>query len=559
VHEPAPQREGIDAVVVGGGLAGLTTTIQLLDRGASVVLLEKERFFGGNSAWASSGINGIDLEAPSPGDSIEAYQHDMAKASGFKASTLIDVFVKNSGQALHWLRTRCNLSLTEVGQLGGHSFPRTYRPQEGLAGATIMIALSRIIQKGDWGSRLSIIKQAVATRILSTDGIVTGLEYTKDGVLHTVSAPNVVLATGGYAHDLTNTSLIQQFNPSLVGYATTNGRWATGDGHKIAMALGADHVDMANVQVHPTGFVDPASPNDPIKPLCAEILRGVGGILLNKEGNRFCNELGTRDYVVQMMNRQSQNQSFTLLLNSKAAQNANIHVPMYLRKELLRNISTMDQLAATLHVPALTLQQTFTQYNQAAEATRDDWGKSVFNNLPIDQSPYYIGTVTPVLHYCMGGLKIDSSGAVLHVNGSTFKGLYAAGEIIGGLHGNTRLGGNALTECVVFGRIVADSIPLHTIEPAPSQPKPIHTDTDQSKPTQLRLITKAELQRHNDKQDCWIAIDGFVYDFTDFLEDHPGGPEFLLKVAGADGSRAFFNVHTLPLLDDFEAIGQLVD
>lgn len=115
----------------------------------------------------------------------------------------------------------------------------------------------------------------------------------------TLRSDAVLIATGGYASDFSDKdSLLAQYRPDLLGLPTTNGPWTTGDGLKMANSVGARLVDMRNVQVHPTGFVDPAKPDAKVKTLCAELLRGVGAILVDRNGNRFSNELGTRDYIV---------------------------------------------------------------------------------------------------------------------------------------------------------------------------------------------------------------------------------------------------------------------
>jgi predicted heme/steroid binding protein len=182
--------------------------------------------------------------------------------------------------------------------------------------------------------------------------------------------------------------------------------------------------------------------------------------------------------------------------------------------------------------------------------------KKDFGNTPYDNTgPFYAGTVTPVLHYCMGGIKINEFAQVLNNRGSVIHGLHAAGEIIGGVHGKTRLGGNALTECVVFGRVIGERIPLNqqsSVESIYSSNSNTNTDTKINQP-KLRIITDQELKKHkqNDK-DCWVAIEGKVYDFLDFVPEHPGSPEAITNLRGEDGTSAFKEAHPLTFLVDFE-------
>jgi len=144
--------------------------------------------------------------------------------------------------------------------------------------------------------RVKIVLKARVTRLVHESGAVIGVEYEKDGQKTTVKGP-VILATGGYAADFTESSLIKKYRPEFYNLSTTNGDHCTGDGHKMAVAIGASSIDMEKVQVHPTGLVDPKDPDAKVKFLAAEALRGCGGLLLDNEGQRFADELGHRDYV----------------------------------------------------------------------------------------------------------------------------------------------------------------------------------------------------------------------------------------------------------------------
>lgn len=219
-------------------------------------------------------------------------------------------------------------------------------------------------------------------------------------------ARNVLLATGGYASDFTKgSSILQVYRPDLIELPTASGPSATGDGIKLAAPIGAKLLDMENVQVHPTGFVDPRKPHEKVKTLCAELLRGIGGIMLDTRGHRFVNELGTRDYisgrcvvlrrlwfprddavrrlarrlqrrecmvaslvVVRRMLAQGANQTFSLVLNEGAAAAADKHVPLYLGKGLLRRHDTLTSLSRELGVDLSVLQKTFADYSAGAAA-----------------------------------------------------------------------------------------------------------------------------------------------------------------------------------------------
>ena len=286
-----------------------------------------------------------------------------------------------------------------------------------------------------------------------------------------------------------------------------------------------------------------------------------------------------------------ENLHFTILLSPEMATQADKHVPHYYKKGLLHRFETLQDVAAWMKVEPKTLEKTVDEYNGYAASSEtgaaDPYGKKYFKNTPFpkesqpqkqqqqpEEQHFYAGIVTPALHYCMGGVSVDAQGRVLKNDGSVFAGLYAAGEIIGGLHGVNRLGGNALTECVVFGRLVGGGLVLHATdadetkaggEPAEeardSKEESSDSTGDSSSaetPSGPKLITWAELAKHNTASDCWVAINNKVYDLTDFLAEHPAGPQSIVDLAGKDGTEVFDSVHARSMLDDFDVVGELV-
>ncbi|KAJ1475356.1 FAD binding domain-containing protein, partial [Baffinella frigidus] len=586
-----------DLVVIGGGLAGLSAALTVLDRGGTVVVLEKQGHLGGNSAWASSGVNAVDVNNTKSGDSVASFTADTLRGAQIPNSTLIPVLTAGSVDSLAWLRSRLaeNLELDLVGQMGGHSFPRTHRPSQGLAGSAIIFALEKQLKKylhktHDGGAQYELRKWTRATSILtSSDGAtVAGVSYgsvtAKDPdtlvATGTVMARHVLIATGGYASDYTETSLLQKHRPDLLKYATTNNKGTTGDGHKLALAVGAKAVDLDDVQVHPTGFHNPADPDNKVKQLCAEILRGEGAILLSRQkGERFADELGTRDYVTgRMIETDPASLLFALVLNAAAAAKAATHISLYTKKKLIFKFETLEDLAAWDFwgegVQTASLDAVMRGYDAAAVAGVDSFGKTFFHNTPFaGAGPFYAGIVTPVIHYCMGGIAIGTDGSVLNHEGAAIPGLFAAGEVIGGLHGRNRLGGNALSECVVFGRVIGEALPLGegsagggagppSTAPGGTAPggkgaAPGEGEGAAAGAPGLRSISKQELGQHKTEESCWVSIQGKVYDFTSFLDEHPAGAEAILKYGGEDGTEIFEAIHTQEMLDDFTPIGLL--
>merc|ERR1719456_1039689 len=185
--------------------------------------------------------------------------------------------------------------------------------------------------------------------------------------------------------------------------------------------INAKTIDLEWVQVHPTGLVKIDDADAKVKFLAAEALRGVGGVLIDKNGMRFCNELGRRDYVTGMM-------------PDVLKKTLNDHTEIGKKQEANENGGSYDAYPSG--------------------KSYDPWGKKFFHNLPTTfEDEYSIAIVTPTIHYCMGGLEISVKGEVESNAGGVIGGLYAAGEIAGGVHGNNRLGGNSLLDCVVFGRV----------------------------------------------------------------------------------------------------------
>lgn len=558
-----------DAIIVGSGLAGLSAALNILDRGGTVVILEKEHLLGGNSNKASSGINAYVSPDEADYDSLELFRNDTTRSAGPSArQDLIDVLVTKSGSAVTWLRERVGVDLSLKAQLGGHSSKRTHRPSNGMAGAEIIYGMQKAVKEYEQTGRVKIYVDTRVTQLLSDDsGSVIGVECISskdDGKAFKLHAPNVILATGGFAADRSSGSYLDQHRPEFLNFPTTAGLFSTGDGISLATSLGAGTVDMSKVQIHPTGWVDPKDPDNTSKVLAAELMRGVGGILIDQNGERFANELGTRSYVTERMlshdptfektgvwDKSKPVPTFSLVLSSSAAAEGKKHVDLYSHKGLLTRLEGVSSLAEWMHVPKVKLVQTLQEYQEAAKTGSDAFRRTTFRNVPdesLETEVFYAGTVTPVLHYCMGGITIDIEGYVLNVDGERIPGLHAAGEVTGGVHGVNRLGGNSLLECTVFGSLIGQRIPIQN--PA-SREHGLPEDQRLSKADSLRDISPAELKQHNSEESCWVAIHGIVYDLTEFAEEHPAGPESIWSLAGGDGTEAFDAVHNEGMLADF--------
>ncbi|KAL7411209.1 FAD binding domain-containing protein [Mrakia frigida] len=457
-------------IVVGGGLAGLSAAHTLLERGCSVILLDKQGFMGGNSTKATSGINGAGTSAQNElgiPDSAKIFFDDTkASAKDLARDELIKILTGRSADAVHWLIERFDLDLSKVSRLGGHSQPRTHRGSAQFPGMTITYAQMEKLEDlaVSMPERVTIKKKARVTRLLFEEGTVVGVEYEKDGKLEQERGP-VILATGGYAADYSEDSILKKYRPDVWALPTTNGDHCTGDGLKMSLAIGAQGIDLEKVQIHPTGLVDPNEPDAKVKFLAAEALRGVGGLLLDNEGQRFCDELGRRDYVTGEMGKNGK-YPIRLVLNGEAAKEIEWHCKHYVGRGLMKRFETGQDFAKEMGIKPEVLQETFDKYNAIVDGkAKDPYGKKFFpgGKLKLDDV-FHVANMTPVSHFSMGGVEIDEYSRVIDTHHKFIPGLFASGEVAGGVHGANRLGGSALLGCVVFGRVAADSAASYLVQ-----------------------------------------------------------------------------------------------
>ncbi|TYJ51867.1 hypothetical protein B9479_007540 [Cryptococcus floricola] len=451
-------------IVVGGGLSGLSAAHTILERGGNVVLLDKNSFMGGNSTKATSGINGAGTQAQQenniPDTAAKFFNDTKTSARDLARDDLIRVLTYNSASAVNWLVERFQLDLSKVSRLGGHSEKRTHRGGAQFPGMTITYALMEKLEDLAEATpeRVKILKKAQVSKILEENGKIIGVEYTREGKKHTEYGP-VILATGGYAADFTPDSLLKQHRPEYYELPTTNGDHCTGDGHKMAMAIGAKGIDLEKVQVHPTGLVDPKDPEAKVKFLAAEALRGVGGLLLDNDGERFVDELQHRDYVTNKMWERNKF-PVRLVLNSTSSKEIEWHCKHYVGRGLMKKFTSGNDLAKEIGCSPEALKKTFDEHNKYAKNPgTDPFGKKFFagGDFSMDDT-YHVAIMTPVLHYTMGGLEIGPDATVHDAQSKPIPGLFACGELAGGVHGANRLGGSSLLGCVVFGRVAGDSV-----------------------------------------------------------------------------------------------------
>ncbi|KAK9334592.1 FAD binding domain-containing protein [Lipomyces starkeyi] len=450
--------------------------------------------------------------------------------------------------------------LQDVGS--GHSQPRTYRGHDFKSpGMAITYALIEKLE--DYSetipNRVKIFKKSRVTKLIQDqcDELkVLGVEYeNENGERKRLYGP-VVLATGGYAADFSDSSLLKQYRPDVYGLAT-------GVGQTMIMQVGGLCIDLDKVQVHPTGLVDPKEPDNKWKFLSAETLRGEGGLLLNAEGDRFCDELGHRDYVFSEIFKTKS--PIRLVFNGKASSVLDFHTKHYYGRGLMRKM-TGHELANDIGCGKDKLKKVLENYNDTAAGKRKDpYGKKYFHNLPLDinDNNFHVALVTQVLHFTVGGAEITDRAQVLHARSKEpFDGLYACGELAGGVHGANRLGGSSLlgsgdsaSQCLFQNLLkhgvstASKRLPIISFHIDPSSHGHFVVDTAEKKssPTQFSVPTKEftldEVSQHNKNADCWVIVKNLVMDVTNFLNGHPGGVNAIFNAAGREATAEFEMLH----------------
>ncbi len=483
-----------DIVIVGAGGAGMTSALTAAEKGAKVVILESQAAVGGNSVRATGGMNAGDtpyqdnaefgqtagvkemmysawtygedediaelattvkkqfdayLAADAEGDyfdSVELMQLDtLIGGKNLNDPALVKVLAENSAEGIEWLRNY-NIDLVNTGAFGGASVNRIHWPKVDGKKVSVGAYMIPLLEDAcEANENITILFETTANEIVMVDGAAKGVKATgKTGNTVTVNADAVILASGGFGANL---EMVASLKPELEGFMTTNAAGLQGQGIAMAEAVGAALVDMEQIQIHPTVEAKTAS-------LITEGLRGDGAILVNAEGKRFIDEVGTRDVVSAA--EIAQTGSYSWLIVDQAMLDASATIAGYVKKGLTVTGATYEELAAATGMPAEAFAETMNNWNSYVAAKNDpDFGRVNFTK-PLDTAPYYAIKVTAGIHHTMGGVKINTETQVLTADGTAIPGLYAAGEVTGGVHGANRLGGNAVSDFVVFGRIAGE-------------------------------------------------------------------------------------------------------
>ena len=488
-----------DVVVLGGGGAGLTASITAAQNGAKVILVEKAGSLGGNTLIAGQGFNACDPERQANTEMSEALLGQLKSyldldpadfgafaevletvkgqindyiASG--STTLFDspelhmlhtymggkrtgldgtviepdlelarTFATNALDALEWAESIGAQWNDTTSTILGAMWPRSH----GLANGNVITILTDAAK----ANGVEIVTDTRANELIVENGKVVGVKATtSEGANVTLHANSgVVLATGGFS---ANAPMVVEYNNYWPGLSdtmpSTNAPTITGDGIVMAKAVGADLVGMGFAQLMPSSH-----------PVDGSLFSGIWGsaetqVFVNKEGKRYVNEYAERDVLSKAALEQTDG-IFYIICDNKIAKNADVA-----GMEAKGNVvvaDTLEELAEKLGIPADTFVETIERYNSFVDAQKDDdFGKPLFGE-KIDEAPFVATPRSPSLHHTMGGVKIDTNTHVISTEGNVIDGLYAAGEVTGGLHAGNRLGGNAMTDFLVFGRIAGEN------------------------------------------------------------------------------------------------------
>ena len=444
-----------DVVVVGAGGAGMTAAITAAAEGKSVVILESQSMVGGNSVRATGGMNagktvyqdenefgesaGVEktlktaaekyadnetitalaktvseqwaaYQANPTGyfDSVELMELDtMIGGKGINDPELVETLCANSADAIDWLDEH-GITLHNVSSFGGASVKRIHRPVNA-EGKTVSVGsyMIPLLQENCEKAGVKMMLDTTATEILTdANGAAVGVKATgASGETVTVNAKAVVLATGGFGANL---DMVVKYKPELKGFMTTNAPGIQGQGIEMAQAIGAATVDMDQIQIHPTVEANTAA-------LITEGLRGDGAILINEEGQRFIDEVGTRDVVSAA--EIAQTGSYSWLVVDQAMADASSVIQGYIKKGYTVTGATYEELGKAMGVDAAAFAETMEKWNGYVEAKNDpDFGRTSFAN-PLNTAPYYAVKVTAGVHHTMGGLKINANTEVLNEKG----------------------------------------------------------------------------------------------------------------------------------------------
>lgn len=435
-------KEKYDIIIVGAGGAGMSAALEAKDKGMNPVIFEKMPIAGGNTIKSSSGMNASETkfqqEQGIKDNNDLFYEETLKGGHGTNDKDMLRFFVDHSASAIDWLDS-IGIRLNNITITGGMNEKRTHRPEDGSAvGQYLVNGLVKNVQEQE----IPLFVNAKVTDITEKDGKVNGVKVIfNENDEKNIAADAVVVTTGGFG---ANMDMISEVRSDLKGYVTTNQEGSTGDGITMIEKLGGTTVDMDQIQVHPTVQQEKSY-------LIGEAVRGEGAILVTNQGKRFTNELDTRDNVTAAINKLPEKSAY-LVFDSGVKSRVKA-IQQYEKMGFVIHGDSIEALAKEMGVPADQLNATLDTWNSAVKNNRDtEFNRTTGMDNDLSGAPYHAIQIAPGIHYTMGGVKINTNTEVLDKDGKPIPGLFAAGELTGGLHGQNRIGGNSVAEIIIFGR-----------------------------------------------------------------------------------------------------------
>ncbi len=461
-----------DVVVIGAGGAGMAAAVTANQEGKTVIVLEKTGQMGGNTILSGGAFNAVDdgsETALENNDSVELHftqTYDGGDQAGDEE--LVHTLIDNAWDGVLWLKELGMEFYEGTFTVTGGMWPRAHKPVEP-EGTGFFLTYQEYMDENEG---ITMLYNTTATDFIVEDGVVTGVVATgKTGNTVTVSANNgVVLATGGFGQNvelrmesIENDDKWPTLDESI---PSTNTSAITGDGIIMAEAIGANLVQMENIQLLPLGDPETGS-------LSGNIEHAVESrIFVNLEGNRFVNEAGRRDEMTLGLFEQTDKTMYIVMDSDTYPEGTELNnfgesIDALVSASRAVKADTLEELAEYIGVPAENLIATVEEYNRYCiggdlYGETDEFGRALFADVDginngINDGPFYAAVRVPTVHHTMGGVQIDTETQVIDTEGNVIEGLFAAGEVTGGIHGTNRLGGNALTDTIVFGRIAGNS------------------------------------------------------------------------------------------------------
>lgn len=443
-----------EVAIIGAGGAGLSAAVSAHQNGAKVIVIEKMPNVGGNTIISGSAYNAVDEKRQAPQgieDSIEKFYTQTYEGGDKQGDPeLVRVLVENAYPTIEWLESLGMEFKDTVFTVLGALWPRSHKPVEPLGTGYVNTYMNYINEHSD---EIEILTETEAKElVVSEDGRVTGfIAEGKNGKVTVNASKGVIVATGGFG---ANVEMRDQYNtiwPALTNIKTTNHKGATGDGIVMAEKINASIVQMENIQLLPMGDPETGS-------LSGNIEQGVENrIFVNADGNRFVDEGERRDVMTNALMEQEDSMMWVIVdqhsyPTGDTVNNFNESIDSLVEQGRAFKADTLEELAQQIGVSPENLVKSVEAFNAAVDGATDEFGRTLFMH-KIDTAPFYAGKRVPTVHHTMGGIKITPETRVVDVNGVVIPGLFAAGEVTGGIHGANRLGGNALTDVNTFGRI----------------------------------------------------------------------------------------------------------